>query len=287
MGIVVLITLILALELVDSKSDSQTSKTEAQTDKTAKTAEELQEEIDKMRAALAKTFEDSDTIVTSNVSVLNEMVNKAEEDRDNWENELDQNSETLGNAKERKEDSEQYANDTKDGIEEEIERLKKENEELARKVKKLESGGRRLFRKGNENQTTWLVEITTKGICVCSHWRVRKTPSPMVRPKHFIVGCNHSTPTPRMFMHASNRMAPRYSVTPTNGTWKPSYASVSVIGASGYWRKFWTMKRGRGSRHGETAKILHPSAAWNCCWITDLQHLWRNNLDCPAGRDFD
>ena len=167
-GIVILITLLLAVELMERVENTPQSQvqTDQQTELIQETIAELESEKEKLNEQIASATIDTSNFPSTDLETLNNLQSELTKKSQALKTKIATSEQALETKKSQlsKIDSE-----TKQKIpeqEKELQDLKKENLVAEQKLKEISSSDRVFFRNGVKDKTTWLVEASNSGFLV-------------------------------------------------------------------------------------------------------------------------
>lgn len=173
-GIVVLITLLLAVELMERVEATPTNDTATQVKQTVDSIEDLKKQIAKLEREIESKSNAINELPTTDIELLKSMLARSAESVKALDKKILTESADLVAKQKKLDELEEETDQEKEAEEEELEELRKEVDELEKKIKSLNKGGRRLFKTGNEDKKTWLVEIFGQGFRVAPIGESRK-----------------------------------------------------------------------------------------------------------------
>ena len=162
-GIVILITLLLAIELMDRTQQSPEQQTSKQIDSITSTIADLESQIDQLKNQMAESAKSAAGLPSTDMATLAMMSQSLDADIDR----LNRDNERLANDLRSKSDqlerqkSSHIAKQVK--RKDEMDQLKDDILIAEQKIKDMDDNNRKFFRSGIKNKTTWLVEITHRG----------------------------------------------------------------------------------------------------------------------------
>lgn len=160
-GIVILITLLLAIELMERVERSPASQTLAMVEMLDTSIEDLEQEKLLLEQQLKSTAIDTSDLPTTDPTELNQLLNTATEEvsylkerKANAEDELRGRKVELA----KQENSIKTKNETK-----QLKEMKNQILAAERKLKKIKSQDQMFFKTGTKDKSTWLVEVSQVG----------------------------------------------------------------------------------------------------------------------------
>ena len=162
-GIVVLITLFLAIELMERSEGTPTSQTQAQSKQTQQSIEQMQQQIAMLEKQIGEKESGLSDLPTTDIRVLKSMLNDSTDALGKINEEISRNSKGLDEKEKELKAAKGKSKDSGKADEQELEELRESIKTLAKKIESIKKGGRRIFKTGDDTKTTWLVVITQTG----------------------------------------------------------------------------------------------------------------------------
>ena len=163
-GIVILITLLLAIELMDRVESSPASQTKKVVQLLDVSIEELQQEKAVLQKRLDAAAIDADDLPTTDEGELDRLLTVTSDDVQRLKSQIaTANSDLAG----RKTDFSKRKSDAYEKqAQEELDDLNKKNSVAQKELENLKNSDRMFFKSDVKNKTVWLVEVTKDGYLV-------------------------------------------------------------------------------------------------------------------------
>ena len=165
-GIMILTTLLLALELLSRTEGSPPVQTAEHTETALQTSEELRAEIDALRTQLKASQDNIQGLPSLNADSLKEMSRSASEESRRLENELSSLQHKLD---ERLVEAKNVGAEAQDKIQHgqhDLQQLQKQIADSEQRIASLEGSNRVFYSSGIQGKKMWVVEITSQGLDV-------------------------------------------------------------------------------------------------------------------------
>lgn len=165
-GIMVLVTLMLALELMNRVHQSPPAQTSQQADEVLASIEELKQAIETLRQRLNSSSQAAEDLPSLDANTLRDMAARLDDDSQRLQDETDQLAEER--AKKQRQAAQARRKDSQDRAKEEQEladldtRIADAEEELD----EIENSNRMFFTSGVQGKDTWIIEVTARGFTV-------------------------------------------------------------------------------------------------------------------------
>jgi len=183
-GIIILITLFLAIELMERTENTPEKQTVEMAEQTEETSEALQQEIAKYKKILESNVQGISELPSTDPDTLKRMVAENEEKQKQLDGKIANSQKQL--EKKTKEAKVLSDRESKEGAEGDAEqrRLAAAIEELEKKLKKL-SSSRLVFNEGELGKNTWIVEVNKNGFR-CAQIGVSSAPRTFSTQSNFL-----------------------------------------------------------------------------------------------------
>lgn len=165
-GIMILVTLIMALELLDRVEGSPAAQTELITAQNEVSIEELQREIDqlKQRARGSQAvLADVASLPSLNLSEMQTLNDALSEDLRKLQNQVGRSQADLMKKRKQLSQDRAAASQSTQQMREQLDEMKKLLADLEQEVQDVGDSNRVYYKTGVDGKTTWLVEITAGG----------------------------------------------------------------------------------------------------------------------------
>ena len=166
MGVMVFITLILALELMNRTVQAPPVQTKQIAEQVQSTITELKAEVRKLESRIATSGGMVENLPSLDTATLAEMTSKLDEDASRIRTDIDKKQRMLADRKNQLASAQQKDASTSAKERSEIDELQKKIDALKEKLKDAEDKDRTYFTEGVVGKTTYLVEITSSGFSV-------------------------------------------------------------------------------------------------------------------------
>lgn len=163
-GIMVLITLILALELMNRTEQSPPVQTAQHAREVQSTIAELEAEIKKLESRMTSSGTAIADLPSTDPTTLREQARKVEEDSERLQRDVENKQQKLTKARQKLTSTQSQDVNEKDGEQQELDALAKKIDQLTEKLQDAQDEDRMFFSEGIKDKTTYLVEITERQI---------------------------------------------------------------------------------------------------------------------------
>ena len=159
-GIMILITLILALELLDRVEASPANGNAQEYEQIVEVIAELEEEIQRLEQQLEAATSRLENLPSLDIAEIERQTEAVEDDIRRLGGEIDRAADNLTEKRKKLNQSESEFDRTKVENAKQLERLREEAKRLEARLRKIEDGNRIIYQQGSTGKRTWLVEVT-------------------------------------------------------------------------------------------------------------------------------
>ena len=161
-----LITLMLAIELLNRIENAPPIQTSQQAESIQQSITELKKEIEKLQQQLAAGNERFKDLPSLDADTLQQMTQTVEEDTSRLREDITQLNKELRNKQQQVAKAKQSEAKAKEQEEEELRDLQDQIAEAQKKLDEIEDNDRMFFTEGVAGKTTWIVEVVADGFSV-------------------------------------------------------------------------------------------------------------------------
>jgi hypothetical protein len=159
-GVMVLLTLLMALELIDRVVASPTQQTIVLTESSGQSLAEMQAEMDHLRQQLESSNLIAADLPSFDTTKLQQEREQFEIDSKRMQRDLIELSENVMRKLQQLAEVENKSSAALDSETKELERLEKRNAAMREALKSISSSNRIFFNKDKDGKATWIVELT-------------------------------------------------------------------------------------------------------------------------------
>lgn len=163
-GIMILVTLILALDLMDRTVQSPSVATTENVEQTDETLEELQKQIDALKQSLQSGVASLANLPSLDASTLDRKLRETEDSRQRIDTESAEKQRELDKKQQSLQVIKTADLKDKDQQQQTLEDLEQRVDDLTVKLESIESQDRMFFKEGVTGKETWVVEVEASAI---------------------------------------------------------------------------------------------------------------------------